>query len=130
MKILVGTDAGSYTFDASAGTITLSGLPVVKLEDLLIITNIVSSIGIIYNFADEQLSAIPLGNNVFALAADTTQMTDTDPLQIWIQLTPAGTTTLTYDLDGNLSTIYNGLTTTTLGYTEGVLTSVIKILGA
>ena len=50
MKQLIGSDTGSYTFDASAKQITIIGLPTFTIEQVLLITNVTDGI-VIYNFA-------------------------------------------------------------------------------
>lgn len=81
-KILIGIDGGSYTFDASAKTVTITldeGSP--SLEALLLITNVTDNV-IIYNFANPLLGGT-LSGNTFTLTYDTTLMDDSDKLQIW-----------------------------------------------
>ena len=69
----------SYTFDASAKTITFS--PAISLKGLLVITNVTDGV-IIYNFADPALGGVmPAG--VLTLDYDTSAMSDSDDLQIW-----------------------------------------------
>lgn len=73
--------SGQYAFDASAGTITLSSeLDGIELQDFLLITNVVDN-EILYNFAKAELNAT-LSGRVLTLDADTSAMSDTDPLQI------------------------------------------------
>ena len=93
MKIIIGKDVGSYTFDASAGTITISGLPAIKLEDVFLITNVTEGI-MLYNFASQVLSGTILGN-VITLGYDTSEMSDTDSLQIIVEY---GENTVDYTL--------------------------------
>jgi len=79
-NILAGRDMGSYAFDASAQTITFSGLGTVALEDIFLITNVTDNI-IIYNFASAALGGV-MASNVLTLDFDTTSMDDADELQI------------------------------------------------
>lgn len=77
MKILVT----SYTFDASARTITLPGYTTVNLERILLITNVTSNI-IIYNFASSTKGGAVAGNTI-NLDYDTSSMADADKLMIY-----------------------------------------------
>ena len=82
MKKLIGFDVGSYTFDASAKTITIDNISSLSLEQILVITNVTDNI-IIYNFADTTKGG-SLTGFVLTLDYDTTSMSDTDELQIWV----------------------------------------------
>jgi|SRR3972149_1735765 len=88
MKILVGTDIGNYTFDASAKTVTLTGLDVVLLQQLLMITNITTN-SIIYQFNKTGYGGT-INNNVITLDFNTTSMNDGDDLQIFIDYQNSG----------------------------------------
>lgn len=95
-KILVGKDAGAYSFDASAQQVTITGLGLLALESLLLITNVTSGEKI-YQFNDASLGgtiAGPEGTQVVTLTFDTTTMADTDRLQIWV-IDPKSVQTLT-----------------------------------
>jgi hypothetical protein len=81
---IIGKDVGSYTFDASDQTVTLSGLSTLKLEQVLVITNVTTNT-IIYRF-DKPLLGGTIAANVITLTYDTTSMSDTDILQIIIDL--------------------------------------------
>ena len=89
MKILVGKDKGSYTFDHDAQTLTLSGFSYdVSLEQVLLITNVgATNPMIMYNFADPNLNA-SISSNVITLGLDTSDntlgMANDDELQIYI----------------------------------------------
>jgi len=87
MKKLLGTDlTGSYTFDPSAKTITFSGLgQSIDLQNILLITNTTANM-IIYNFADSTSGAVSFTNNVLTLDYDTTSMSSTDKLQIYVDV--------------------------------------------
>lgn len=76
MKIL----ATSYTFDASLQTIDCSLFT--SLESVLLITNVTDN-EIIYNFSDPTLGGT-LAGTVLTLTYDTTSMSDTDNLQIFV----------------------------------------------
>ena len=84
-----------YLFDASARTVTLTGLAAVDQEALLIISNALDGV-LIYNFADPALGATVSGN-VITLDFDTTSMADTDPLTIFYEdeSTPASLASIT-----------------------------------
>ena len=72
----------NYTFNSSNRTITINELSSLKLEQLLLITNTTDNV-IIYNFADKSLSGTTLGN-IITLTYDTTTMSNSDALQIFI----------------------------------------------
>jgi hypothetical protein len=85
MKSLVGVELGSYSFNASAGTITFGGFPqnyLVGIQQVLLITNVTSNI-IIYNFASAPLGGT-MNNNVLTLDYNTSSMSNSDSLQIYI----------------------------------------------
>lgn len=84
MKILVGVDKGTYTFNASGQTITLSGIPTISLTQLLLITNVTSN-EIIYSpvIAGKGGS---ISSNVITLDFNTTSMNNGDDLQIFVHL--------------------------------------------
>jgi len=85
MKILFE----DYTFNAATKQITFNTTSVVGLEQLLVITNVTDNI-IIYNFADPSAGGT-IANNILTLDYDTTSMSNTDNLQIFLdnQETPA-----------------------------------------
>jgi hypothetical protein len=87
MKKLLGTDAvGSYTFTPAANTITLSGLAqTLSLQNFLLITNTTANT-IIYNFADSTTGAVSFNNNILTLDYNTSAMSSTDQLQIYVDL--------------------------------------------
>jgi hypothetical protein len=90
MKILFE----NYSFNAAAKTVTFNTTDVLTLEQLLIITNVTTN-KIIYNFADPN-SGGTIVNNVLTLDFNTTSMSSSDKLQIFIDniLTPASDETL------------------------------------
>lgn len=92
MKQIVGTDVGSYTFNASAKTITLVGLSTVLQQQLLIITNTSHNV-VMYQFNNALLGGTIAGN-VITVICNTSSMSNTDSLQIIIdyqeQPIPAG----------------------------------------
>jgi hypothetical protein len=91
MKKLVS----NYTFNAAAKQITLSDYTSVDLESLLLITNVTDNI-IIYNFAGQGKGA-NISNNVLTLDYDTTSMSDSDDLQIFIDNNEVGASESTVD---------------------------------
>lgn len=80
MKVLF-TD---YTFNAAAKTITFNTSTSVGLNNVLLITNVTDNI-IIYNFANPNLGGT-ISNNVLTLTYNTTTMSNTDSLQIFIDI--------------------------------------------
>jgi len=85
MKKLIGSDLGSYTFNKTAHTVSLTGLPMtLVLPQVLLITNVTSNI-MIYNFASNPIGGT-INNNVITLNYDTSGMADTDILQIFIDM--------------------------------------------
>ena len=85
MKILVGNEFGSYSFNPAAGTITISGLPFsLKMEQILIITDLVNNV-MIYNFADSTAGAVSVSNNIITLEKNVSSMSSSDPLQIFVE---------------------------------------------
>lgn len=83
-KILAGNDGTSYTFDASAKTITLTGFPTLTIDQILLITNVEDNV-VIYQFNLPSKGGT-IAANVITLDFDTTTMSDTDPLQIWVDI--------------------------------------------
>lgn len=92
MKILFE----DYSFNSATGQITLNTTDVVGLADLLVITNVTDNI-IIYNFADPTKGGTII-NNVLTLTYNTTGMSNTDKLQIFLdnKLTPASEESIQY----------------------------------
>ena len=92
MKILFE----DYSFNAATKQITFNTTSTLGLEQLLVITNVTDNI-IIYNFADPSAGGTIL-NNVLTLDYNTTSMSNTDSLQIFIDslLSPASDETLQY----------------------------------
>lgn len=83
MKQLIGKDIGSYAFDKTAKTITFSGVTITQ-EQILLVTNTTSQI-IIYSFADSSIGG-SLTGSVLTLTYDTSGMSNTDKLQIYIDI--------------------------------------------
>jgi len=73
----------NYGFTASPlGVVQLLGYPTITLDQILLITNVTSNT-IIYNFADPTKGGTLTGN-ILALSADTSAMSNTDRLQIFV----------------------------------------------
>ena len=85
MKQLLGSDFGSYSFNAASKQITFGGLPnneYIGIQQVLLITNVTSTPPvIIFNFAS---SGGTMSNNVLTLTYNTTSMSNSDQLQIYI----------------------------------------------
>jgi hypothetical protein len=73
-----------YTFNAATKQITFNTTDVVSLNQVLIITNVTDNV-IIYNFADAAKGGV-ITNNVLTLTYDTTTMSNSDSLQIFLDL--------------------------------------------
>lgn len=97
-RLVVGKDIGSYTFDASAKTITFGGLGTIRLEDIFLIYNLTSNTKI-FQFASSGLSGSVAGD-ILTLDYDTTSMADTDILQIFYE---QGSPEIDFDLGANRS---------------------------
>lgn len=88
-KIQIGVDKGTYRFNPATRQVTISGLMPVQIEALLLITNVKNGVNaIIYDFADPNKGATAgfnaSGDLVITLDFDTTTMSATDPLQIFM----------------------------------------------
>lgn len=75
------TQVTNYTFDKTAKTITFTDYSEIRLDSILLITNVTDNI-IVYNFADPLLGGT-VAANVLTLTYDTSAMDDTDKLQIF-----------------------------------------------
>jgi hypothetical protein len=84
MKKLVS----NYSFNAAAKQVTLADYTAIDLESLLLITNVTTNT-IIYNFAGQGKGATVSGN-VLTLDFDTTSMSNSDSLQIFIDNNEVG----------------------------------------
>ena len=108
MKTLVT----NYTLSAAAKQITFIDYPSIKLDQILLITNVTDNI-IIYNFADPTAGGT-LSGNVLTLLYNTTSMSNSDRLQIFIDdytvpATEASLTAVQVKID-NTNTLLNALT--------------------
>ena len=84
MKKLIGVDVGSYSFSAATRTITISGVTISKSSLLLIVH--VPTRKFIYNFAANSLGGTITLPGTIVLDFDTTAFSNTDPLQIWVDV--------------------------------------------
>ena len=75
------TNILNYTFNASSGVVTFLDYTNIRLDSILLITNVTRNI-IIYNFANPVLGGVVSGNSV-DLAYNTSSMSNTDSLQIF-----------------------------------------------
>lgn len=73
----------NYTFVVSTKKVTLTDYSIIRLDSLLLITNVTRNI-IIYNFADDTCGGT-VSTNQLTLAADLTGMLNTDKLQIFYE---------------------------------------------
>lgn len=87
----------NYTFNAAAKTITFEDFTSIQLKQVLVITNVTDNI-IIYNFAALGGSVL---NNVLTLNYNTTSMSNSDELQIFIDVPGP-----IYGLDNTTTTAY------------------------
>lgn len=89
MKKLVS----NYKFNAATKQITLSDYTSIDLESLLLITNVTDNI-IIYNFASTGKGGT-ISGNILTLQYDTTSMSNSDDLQIFVDDGNLGATQVT-----------------------------------
>jgi hypothetical protein len=128
----VKTLVTNYTLSAAAKRITFTDYPLIKLDQILLITNVTKNT-IIYSFADSTLGGT-LSGNILILTYDTGSMSNTDRLQIFIEdyVTPsteAGLTTLNRNISSTnprLSSIDTKLTTL-INQTDGIEGSIDEI---
>jgi len=71
----------NYSFDSAAKTVTFTDYTTIRLDSLLLITNVTDNV-IVYNFADPLLGGTVSGN-VLTLTYDTSSMDNADKLQIF-----------------------------------------------
>lgn len=107
----------NYTFNKTAKTVTFTDYTTIRLDSLLLITNVTDNI-IVYNFASPLLGGTVSGN-VLTLTYDTSAMDDTDKLQIF------------YD-DGDVQPANSELQTTLNSLTETLqeLTARLTVLAS
>ncbi len=75
------TKINNYTFDKTAKTVTFTDYTTIRLDSILLITNVTDNV-IVYNFADSTLGGT-VATNVLTLTYDTSAMDNTDKLQIF-----------------------------------------------
>lgn len=100
MKLLVGTDIGSYTFTAATKTIVISGVSGMTAKERLLIISNVATGKIMYLFNEPSLTPADWTYNsavtpvtltiVLNDSVDTTGMADTNKLQIFIEASQSG----------------------------------------
>jgi hypothetical protein len=73
-----------YNFNASSNQITFNTTENISLSNVLLVTNVTDNV-IIYNFADPLLGGT-ISNNILTLTYNTTTMSNTDSLQIYLDL--------------------------------------------
>lgn len=73
----------NYTFNKTAKTVTFTDYSTIRLDSILLVTNVTDNI-IIYNFASPSLGGT-VADNVLTLDYDTSSMDDTDSLQIFYE---------------------------------------------
>ena len=76
-----------YTFNPTTKQITFNTSDTITLEKILLITNVTDNI-IIYNFADP-LKGATISNNILTLNYDTTSMSNSDSLQVFLDINGA-----------------------------------------
>jgi hypothetical protein len=72
----------NYLFDKTDKKITFPDYPSIRLDSILLITNVTYQNIIIYNFADSTKGG-SVTNNILTLTYDTSSMANTDKLQIF-----------------------------------------------
>lgn len=100
------TLATNYTFSASNKQVQINGFPGLLLNQILLITNVTRNV-IIYNFADSTAGG-SLSGTTLTLIYDTTGMSDTDVLQIFVDdLKNPSTETSLLSVDNRLNSLTN-----------------------
>ena len=79
MKVKVN----NYAFDATAKTVTFTDYEAIRLDSVLLITNVTKNV-IIYNFASPKKGGTVAGN-VLTLFYDTSKMSSGDKLQVYYE---------------------------------------------
>lgn len=97
----------NYTFDKTAKTVTFTDYTTIRLDSILLITNVTDNV-IIYNFADPSLGGTVSGNAV-TLTYDTSSMDNTDKLQIFYEGDNTLATSANQDSQEALQTTLNAL---------------------
>lgn len=87
MRQLMGIDVpGTFTFNASARTVTFTNLTYTLALNNIILINNATANTIIYNFTDATAGAVSLTNNVLTLDYNTTPMSNSDKLMVYIDI--------------------------------------------
>ena len=98
MKQIVGNGEGSwstsYSFDASAKTVTITGIDNLALENILLINNATQNT-IIYNPFSNGLGYTTFDGSTLTLEFDTIAHSDTDKLQIFYDNSDEANTKIT-----------------------------------
>lgn len=110
------TKIDNYTFDKTAKTVTFTDYTTIRLDSILLITNVTDNV-IVYNFADPSLGGT-VTNNVLTLTYDTSSMDNTDKLQIF------------YEADNTLATSANQTTLESLIETLQELSARLMVLAS
>ena len=90
-KHLIGLSIGNYTFDPISKTITLGGVPSLRLEQILCIINATRGT-MLYAPIKANLGA-SISDNIIQLICDTTSMSANDNLQIFVETDDIDTNT-------------------------------------
>ena len=106
--ILLGVGSGGYTFDASAQTITITGMGTLSLSQIFSVVNLTDQITL-YSPTDEDKGGT-LSSNVLTLEYDTTSMSDSDLLQIFVQSNGSYDASTQSDKVSTLNTEYSHYT--------------------
>lgn len=86
----------NYSFNSSLKQITFNTTESVSLQQLLLITNVTNNV-IIYNFANPSLGGT-ISNNILTLNYNTATMSNSDSLQIYLDLYGAPATEETLNI--------------------------------
>lgn len=124
MTIQVGRDIGSYVFDASAKTITISGLGTLNINVFRLITNAKDQIQIFNWQGPASAVGGSLSGNVLTLNYDATGMEDADDLDIILEF---GEPALDFDLSALKVLIQNMISEQ---YTDSELLVAASDIGA
>ncbi len=85
-KQIIGVTVGGYSFDATLSTVTFTGVSTLSLNNILLIINVNNSSNeIIYQF-NRAGSGGSINNNVLTLDYNTSGMSNTDELLIYVEL--------------------------------------------
>ena len=104
------TKIDNYTFNKTAKTITFTDYTTIRLDGILLITNVTDGV-IVYSFADPTKGGTVL-TNVLTLSHDTSSMANTDKLLIYYDDVVDGKNLLTADI----TTAIPGTSIDTSGY--------------